>query len=177
MKVHIGSKSPTKISAIENTIKAYAFFDDASLESFNVDSEVSHQPMTLEETIAGAKNRAMNCFEGADMSFGIESGLMSVPETKTGYMNVTACVIYDGKKCHLGIASCFEYPKEATRLSVEQNLEMSHAFKEAGLTTNEKIGYAEGGIGFLTKGRLVAADYYAQAVMMAIIHLENQELF
>lgn len=177
MKIHIGTKSPVKIEAITDAISGYDIFTNVQVESFKADSGVSDQPMTLEETIKGAKNRAKNVFEGSDHSFGIESGLMAIPESKTGYMNVSVCAIYDGKEYHLGLASCFEFPSEVTRLAVEEGLEISDAFIKAGLTKHKKIGYAEGGIGFMTKGRLCSAEYYKQAVVTALIHLENKEQF
>lgn len=177
MKIHIGTLSPTKIEAIIKTVANYKIFDGAEFESFKTDSGVAEQPMTLEETIQGAKNRAKNVFPGSNLGFGIESGLVAVTEAKTGYMNVTVCVIYDGKELHLGLASLFEYPKEVTRLAVEEGLDMSQAFKTAGLTDQEKIGYAQGGIGYLTKGRVHLVEYYSQAVTTALIHLENEELF
>jgi inosine/xanthosine triphosphatase len=177
MKIHIGTKSPVKIQAIMELAPQYEILKDAIFESFKAESGVSDQPMSLEETIRGAKNRAKAVFEDSDLSFGIESGLMAVPETKTGYMNASICAIYDGKEYHLGLASGFEYPKEVTRLAVEKGLEMSHAFKAAGLTNKDKIGHAEGSIGLMTKGRLNSEEYYKQAVMTALIHLENKELF
>ncbi|MEI6499172.1 MAG: DUF84 family protein [bacterium] len=177
MKIHIGTKSPVKIQAIVDLSKEYPMLDGAEFESFKTDSGVSDQPMTLEETIRGAKNRAKNVFEGSVYSFGIESGLMAIPESKTGYMNATVCAIYDGKEYHLGFASLFEYPRAVTKFAVDDGMEMSFGFKAAGLTTSEKIGYAEGGIGFLTKGRLHSVEYFKQAVMTAMIHLENRELF
>lgn len=177
MKIHIGTKSPVKIQAVVDTISDYNIFKNAIIKTFMVNSGVSNQPMSLEETITGAKNRAEVIFKGSDYSFGIESGLMVVPESKTGYMNVSVCAVCDGVEFHLGLASCFEFPREVTRLAVEEDMEISTAFKKAGLTTHDKIGYAEGGIGFMSKGRLCSVEYYKQSVLTALIHLENKDLF
>ncbi|MEI8143031.1 MAG: DUF84 family protein [Candidatus Berkelbacteria bacterium] len=177
MKIHIGTMSPTKIKAIIDLSAEYPMLKGAEFESFKADSGVSDQPMTPEETIKGAKNRAKNVFKGSTYSFGIESGLMPILGSKTGYMNTSVCAIYDGGGYHLGFASLFEFPKEVVRFAVEEGMDLSDGFKAAGLTTSGKIGYAEGGIGYLTKGRLHIIEYYKQAVMMAMIHLENKELF
>lgn len=177
MQIHIGTKSPVKIKAIVDLVPNYKILDNAHFKHYEADSGVSDQPISLEETIKGAVNRAKNVSSGSDYSFGIESGLMPIPGSKTGYMNVSVCAIFDGIEYFLGLASLFEYPKEVTSLAIETGIEISHAFRVLGFTDKEKIGYEEGGIGFMTKGRLNSVEYYKQAVMAAMIHLENKELF
>lgn len=118
-------------------------------------SQVSAQPKSLDETITGAMNRAKNVFSNCDYSIGLESGLMNVPNTKSGYMDVCVCAIYDGKEFHLGLSSAWEFPnKSVTELIVNQGLDMSQAINKAGLVNNPNIGLEEGAIGILTKGRL-----------------------
>ena len=177
MKINIGTKSPVKIKAIEKTISGYQLFSNVKIKALQVNSEVSNQPKSLKETIRGAKNRALNAFFECNYSFGIESGIMKVPETKTGYMNVTACAIYDGSQYHLGLASCFECPKEVVKLVLENGLEISDASRKIGLTAKKKVGYEEGTIGLLTHGRLCSVEYYEHAVVNALIHLQNTGLY
>jgi len=45
------------------------------------------------------------------------------------------------------------------------------------LTENPKIGSAEGSIGVLTKDRIMRKEYIKQAVVMALIPMENKELY
>jgi len=138
---------------------------------------MSKQPRSLVETIQGAINRAKNAFRDCDYSFGIESGFMEVPNTKTGFMNVTACVIYDGSRTHIGLSSAFECPKEVTKLIFEEELDLNEAYHKAGLTEDKIIGYSGGVINSLTKGRLTRKEYTKEAVRMALIHLENHKLY
>jgi len=177
MIVTIGSKNNVKINAVKEVIVGYEIFSNVRITSVDAKSEVSDQPMSMDEAIKGAMNRARNAFKDCKYSFGIEDGLMKVPNTKTNFMNICVCAIYDGKEFHLGLSSCFEYPKEITRLAVEEGLNLSEAFKKTGLTNKPYVGYEEGGVGILTKGRLVRKDYTKQAVMMAMVHLENPELY
>jgi len=102
---------------------------------------------------------------------------MQVPYTKTGYMDLCACAIYDGKEVHIGLSSAFEFPTQVTRLILEEGLDANQAFYLVGLTKDPKIGSAEGAIGLLTKGRVTRKDYTKQAISMALIHLENSNLF
>ncbi len=177
MKINIGSKNKIKIDAVKDAVMKYKFFCDAELVSVDANSGVGNQPKSLKETIHGAIKRAENSFKECDYSFGIESGLMEVPYTKSGYMDVTACAIYDGKNFHLGLSSSFEYPLKVTELVLSENIEIDEAMHKTNITENKRIGYSEGVVGFLTKGRITRKNYTEQAVMMALIHLENPELF
>src|SRR5207247_1757153 len=82
-----------------------------AVEGALVPSGVDNQPKSLEETVRGAINRAKGAIKDADYSFGLESGLIEVPYTKTGMMDLCVCAIYDGKNIHLGLSSAFELPK------------------------------------------------------------------
>lgn len=118
-------------------------------------------------------NRAKGAFEDCEFSFGIESGLMAVPKTKTGFMDVCVCAIYDGNEYHLGLSSAWEAPKDVTRYMLNEGLDMSQAAVKAGLTDNASIGSAEGLVCIMTKGRLTRKDHAKEAIRMALIHLED----
>jgi inosine/xanthosine triphosphatase len=177
MKIIVGSKNPSKVEAVKEILNDYNDFSKAEVIGLEVSSGVDNQPKSLDETIKGAMNRAKACFIDCDYSIGLESGLMKIPHTKTGYMDFTCCAIFDGKNVCLGLSSCFEYPKEITRLVLEEGIDINQAFIKKGLTKNPKLGSAEGAIGFLTKGRVIRREYTKQAIQMALIHLENPDLY
>ena len=177
MKVIIGSKNPHKIDAVREIFSESDLFGHALYEGIASPSLVSNQPRSLEETIRGAVNRAKNIFLDCDYSVGIESGFMEVPFTKSGHMNVTVCVIYDGKMNHIGLSSAFETPQNVTHSIMHENLELDEAWQKHNLTTNERIGYAGGVILPLTMGRLDRKEYTKEAVRMALIHIENPALY
>lgn len=173
MIINIGSTNPIKVSAVQELILDYPDLKDAAVNGTEVQSGVSEQPKSLEETVNGAMNRAKACFNNCDYSFGIESGLMAVPGTKTGFMDVCVCAIYDGKELHLGLSSAWEAPKEVVKHMVEGGLNMNDAALKAGFTNNPKVGSAEGLIGIVTKGRLTRKGYTMEAIRTALIHLEK----
>ncbi len=175
MRITIGSKNQVKVDAVKEIIRDYSFLSGAEVLALDIPSGVYKQPKSLDETLRGAMGRAKNAFQDSDYSFGIESGLMKVPYTKTGYMNVCACAIYDGKNYHLGISSAFEYPTNVTKLVFSEGLEIDEAIYKTGLTKNKRIGRSGGVIGYLTKGRLKRKEYIKQAIRTALIHLENPE--
>ncbi|QFR39190.1 DUF84 family protein [Candidatus Gracilibacteria bacterium 28_42_T64] len=174
MKVFVGSKNQNKVTAVEESIRDYELFREAKIFEKVVPSHVSEQPKSLEETIEGAKNRAYNSYESDGISFGIEDGLMLVANTKSGFMNVCACVIYDGNQYHIGLSSAYESPKTIIDLILVEKLDMNQAYLKAGFTDNPSLGQAGGAIGILSKNRLLRKDFTKQAILTALIHLENE---
>lgn len=173
MRLFVGSINPVKVEAVTEIIKDYPILANSTVISVDAPSQVSPQPKSLEETIRGAMNRARNAFGECDYSFGIESGIIHVPYTRTGYMDLCACVIYNGNEFTFGLSSAFECPEQITKLMTESGMDMNQAFYHARLTTNQKLGSAEGAVGLLTGGRLTRKAYTKQAIVMALIHLEK----
>lgn len=177
MIIYVASKNPVKVEAVREILAFYPNFSGSEVTGFETKSGVSEQPKSLEETVQGAINRASSIFHNCDYSFGIESGLMVVPQTKTGNMDFCVCAIYDGKSHHLGLSCAFEFPVKITQMIHKLGIDASEAFYRMGLTSDRKIGSSEGAIGMLTKGRISRKDYTKQAIQMAMIHLENRELY
>lgn len=172
MKINIGSKNQVKIDALKEILQDYPHLKDAEIILTEALSEVNDQPKSLEATVSGATNRAKNAFKDCNYSFGIESGLMAVPNTKTGYMDVCVCAIFDGKEYHLGLSSAWEAPREVINYILNDGLDMDEAAYKAGITKNRKVGSAEGLVGIMTKGRLMRKEYTKEAIRMALIHVD-----
>lgn len=175
MKIVVGSKNPAKVDAVREILQDYPHLKDAEVVGIEVGSGVSDQPMTLEETLRGAIGRAKSAFEtGADFGFGIESGVMPVPYSKSGYMDLTTCAIYDGKEHHLGLSSAWEFPNpEVMRSVVEEGLDLNQAVHKAGMTVDPEIGTSSGAVSLVTKGRTDRKAYTKQALQMALIHIDQ----
>lgn len=165
----------TKVQAVEEAFRDLPQFSNVEIFSMEVDSGVHKQPKNMEQTVQGAINRAKNAFKNCDLSVGLESGLIVVPYTKSGYMDITMCAIYDGKNFHLGGSSAFEYPKAMIDLVFSKDYEIDEAAKEMNFSHDENIGEREGMIGALTKGRLNRKEYSKQAVVTALVHLLNPD--
>ena len=174
MKINVGSKNPTKVGAVTEAFQESKFFNGAEVVSIDVVTEQFGHPITLDVIVKGAMDRARQAYQDCEYSVGVESGLIQVPGTKSGYMEMTVCAIYDGKQFHLGLSPGFEWPKAVTELIVKKGLDGSQALREAGFTDHEKIGTVEGGIWIFTHGKMNRKDYNKLAVIMALIHLENK---
>lgn len=173
MEFAVGTTNAAKLGAVREILAEYPHLKEAAVESVKTESGVADQPKSLEETIRGAMNRARAAKGESTYGVGIESGLMEVPYTKGGYMDVCACAIFDGHEFHLGLSSAWEFPDpKITQTIMSGTMDMSQAINHHGLTTNPGIGAAEGAIGILTKGRVNRKEYTKQALRMALIHID-----
>ncbi|BCS98121.1 NTPase [Desulfoluna limicola] len=169
--VAVGSGNPNKLDAVKRAFAGFSAFDGATFVTFASPSGVSDQPVGYEETLKGADNRAMGARSGTGYGVGLESGLVPVEGTVTGYMNLTACVIYDGECFHRGVGPAFELPSSVCNMVISECCELDEAVHRAGLSENTRIGYAEGLIGILSGGAVTRADYMVPAVTMALVAL------
>ncbi len=177
MKINVASKNPVKVEAVREILQNYPDLAHYEIIGINTESGVSEQPKSLEETVQGATNRARAVFNDCVYSFGIESVLMKVPQTKTGSMDFCVCAIYDGVQHHLGLSCAFEFPIKINQMIHELYIDANEAVYRCGLTRDKKIGSSGGIIGILTKGRMTRKDYTKQAIQTALIHLENKSLY
>jgi len=175
MKIGVGSKNKTKIMAVTDLLKDYPMFKGAQVFGIDVIVEQFGHPKNINETVSGAIARAKQAYYGNNYGFGIESGLMAVPQTKSGYMEVAVCAIFDGKQIHMGLSQGCEWPKKVIDAILNKGMDGSQAMKAAGLTEHEKLGEHEGLVGIFTKGRTNRTEYNKTAIMMALMHLENPE--
>lgn len=179
MIVAVGSTNEAKVLAVKEVLQDSHRFAHTEVIGLAVGSDVSHQPISLQETIQGAKNRAKNAFHGysCTYSFGIESGLMEAPETSSGYLHVSVCCVYDGIKCYTGLSIGFEIPPQILTLILNQKMDLTQACLHSGITRNTNIGSTEGLIGILTQGKVDRKEYSKQCVMAAVLQLENDHWY
>lgn len=141
----------------------------------HTDSGVPDQPIGLDMTIQGAINRAKNAFsEEFDLSVGIESGLLEVPHSITGYLDLQWCAIYDGERTTLGVSAGFEYPPLVIE-KVLEGVEVGDVMDE--VTGVNKLGQKKGAVSHLSKGLLDRTGNTEQCVLMAMIPRMNEEFY
>lgn len=82
MKVAIGTKNKAKVGAVLSVVTKH-FHDILTFEHISVDSGVSAQPMSTDETRLGAMNRAKKALQetNADIAFGLEGGVTMIDDT------------------------------------------------------------------------------------------------
>ena len=166
----VGSLNPIKLQAVRTG--AEQLFSDVEVTAFSVPSGVGAQPFGDEEMIAGADQRARCALQAANAAFGVglEGGVL---ELREGMFACAWCVVVrqDGAT---GLASTgrFLLPPRVAEL-VRGGMELGPADDVVFGRSNSKQN--EGAVGILTHGRLNRAQFYAPAVMLALIKFVNAE--
>ncbi|MBB6452155.1 inosine/xanthosine triphosphatase [Salirhabdus euzebyi] len=141
MIIKVGSLNPAKLNAVKD------IFLEAEVEGIEVESKVSSQPFSDEETMEGAINRARECAQSQKgvIGIGLEGGVMEIGESYF-LCNWGALVDESGNVFTAGGAR-FPLPRE-----VAEELQMG---KELGdimdaFTQQKGIRKKEGAIGVFT---------------------------
>lgn len=174
MNVVIGSKNPTKVDAVQSAFSR-SFPDQLfSYNPISVSSGVSDQPMSDEETLNGAVNRAKSCKElhpDFDFFVGLEGGCSFMGNDLYAFAWM---VVMRDNEISKAKTSTFLLPPEVASL-VSGGMELGHADDKVFGRTNSKE--KDGAVGILTKGLINRAEYYEQALIMALIPFINPELY
>lgn len=172
--VIVASTNPVKLAAAQQGFAA--MFPQSAFEftGIGVPSGVSAQPMTRAETLQGARTRADNAAAAqpdALYAVGIEGGI----EVVNGHYEVFAWVVVkSGARYGQAQTGVFYLPEEVARLIRDDGLELGHADDRVFGRSNSK--QQSGSIGILTDDALTRADYYVQAVIMALIPFKKPQL-
>src|SRR5689334_11150921 len=137
-----------------------------------VPSGVSDQPMSDQETLTGAMNRACAAREKhpGDYWVGIEGGI----ELVHGEMACFAwIVVLSNERSGKSRTATFYLPHEVSEL-VKTGLELGDADDKVFGLSNSK--QQNGSIGILTGDVITRADYYEHAVLMALVPFKNLQL-
>jgi inosine/xanthosine triphosphatase len=174
-RVVVASGNPAKIKAAELGFSRMFPDKEFAFEGVPVGSGVADQPMTDDETFAGALNRAISARQEqseADFWIGLEGGLQEEGDDFYAF----AWIVILGPEGLVGKSrtGTFAIPPAVTEL-VRSGKELGEADDIVFSQTNSK--QSSGAIGILTHGILDRANYYAQAVLMALIPFKNVSLY
>jgi inosine/xanthosine triphosphatase len=170
----VASKNPIKLEAVLEGFQRLFPNEQFQIESKAVPSGVSDQPMTDQESLAGAKNRAVNAKKDApsgDYWVGVEGGCDYLGTELVAY----AWIVVLGQK-NQGCArtALFRLPEKVQEL-VESGLELGDADDVVFGRTNSK--QKSGAVGLLTEDVVTRKTLYEQAVILALIPFKNPELY
>ena len=207
--VAVGTTNPCKLGAVRAALARYPEVAAArgtgtgaeterGWSAHKVASGVSEQPMSLEETARGARNRAAAAHaaavemhagarvpraggsattsaaaaaaaDGPVLALGIESGLFALEyDGRRRYYDVCVVSAYDGARHHLGLSCAFEIPQPILRHVLEEGMDLSQACNVSAITTDPKIGEHGGLIGLLSSSRITREEYTVQALNTAL---------
>lgn len=170
VNIIVASQNPVKIAAAHDGFQR--MFPDAVFQVAGVGAEsgVSEQPMTDDETLRGALNRARNAREQRPQAHywvGIEGGVEDLHGGGSARMAVFAWVVVLGEqRSGKARTGTFYLPDEVARL-VRQGVELGHADDRVFGRQNSKQG--NGAVGLLTHDVIDRQAYYTHAVLLALI--------
>ncbi|MFO7545988.1 MAG: inosine/xanthosine triphosphatase [Trueperaceae bacterium] len=173
--VAVGSTSPAKVGAIrEAVLGSLADLFPAAQEVRGVAtaSGVPAQPIGDAQTRKGAQERARAALErvdSADLAFGLEGGVAFDEEGAAWAFSWVAAIDRQGTR---GVArsAAFALPDELTeqlRDGAELGDAIDRTFGEHRGETRLKDG--PGAVGLLTAGRIVRAELFRDAVVLALV--------
>lgn len=170
----IASNNPVKIQATLNGFRRMFPNEEFEVTSVSVSSGVSDQPLSDEETLKGAVNRAQNAAEvkpQADYWVGIEGGV----EADRGEMGAFAWVaVKSSELMGKGRTGTFFLPEAVADL-IRQGEELGRA--DDMVFNRENSKQEEGAIGLLTDSVIDRTSLYEHAVVLALVPFENPGLF
>ena len=164
--IGVGSKNPAKIAAVE-AVAAKLFGDRWELHPSSVESGVPDQPMSADECIRGATNRAnaARVVDGADYEYGIglEGGLERIGDRwfACGWMVV---VRRGSNGIGVGTSARFEVRGQVLK-RLQDGEEMADVIDD--ISGEHDVRSRGGMMGVITNGHLARGECYAHGLLFA----------
>ncbi len=170
----VASTNPVKIEAVRLGF-AKMFPDQVfRFESISTPSGVSSQPLSDQETLQGAFNRASDAsrlIPQADYWVGVEGGVEDIEEGMAAFAWV---VVYTSRLTGKGRTGAFFLPPAIARM-IRQGKELGEADDIFFKKSNSK--QANGAIGILTGDVIDRTRLYEHAVIFALTPFKNPDLY
>lgn len=174
-KVIIASTNPVKIETVKIGFAKMFPGINYAFSGISVPSGVSDQPLSEEETLKGATNRAKNAMKqvpAADYWVGVEGGLKR--ENGEAQAFAWIVVIHKGGRTGKGKTASFFLPKKIIDL-LDQGKELGEADDIVFKRTNSK--QSNGAVGILTNDVLTRTSFYEHGIILALIPFKNKGFY
>jgi inosine/xanthosine triphosphatase len=171
----VGSNNPVKILVVKNGF--LALFPEMSVEVIGYDaiSNVSYQPLSSDETLHGARNRATYVRDHhpeADFWVGVEGGIEIVEKVMQEFTWVV--VLAKNGKEGLSRSTSFTIPTAIATL-IHTGMEHGPAADHVFGVNNSK--QTDGTIGLISDNIMTRASYIQPAVTSAFLVFKNPDYF
>jgi inosine/xanthosine triphosphatase len=173
-KIIVGSTNPVKINSAKDAFETAFPDEEFEVEGVSVISDVRDQPMSNDETLLGAKNRAFNAqaaYKG-DFWVGIEGGIEEHEEELEAFAWMV--VLSDSGIRGKARTSSFVLPHEVSIL-VRSGLELGLADDKVFNQSHSK--QKNGAVGLLTNDIINRSEYYKQAIILALVPFLKPEFY
>jgi inosine/xanthosine triphosphatase len=171
-RIVVASMNPVKINAARGGFERAFPEEGFEARGVSVPSGVSDQPMSDDETLAGAMNRAANARAAepdGDFWVGLEGGVHDHSGQLEGFAWI---VVLSPHGVGRSRTATFQLPQAVAEL-VRSGVELGHADDRVFGRSNSK--QTNGAVGLLTRDLIDRAAYYEHAVVLALIPFMNRE--
>ncbi|CAM3765095.1 DUF84 family protein [Mesobacillus zeae] len=161
MLVVVGSKNPAKLIAVRNVFEGY----DCEIAGADIPSGVRNQPMSDEETIKGAVNRAEAALliQDAQIGIGLEGG---VEVTESGlYLCNWGALAADGLETVIAGGARIPLPPEVASRLLDGE-ELGPVMDEYAGKRN--IRKNEGAVGIFTNGKVNRGEMFSHVMNLLL---------
>lgn len=179
MIIRIASTRAPKVNgvkkAVEKLIRHFHAIDiDLHFETKQGESGVSEMPLSLEETMKGARHRAESVFEPGtvDMTAGVEGGLFRI-DGKV-FLQSWTCV-YDGSEFHYGGSGCIELPQTLAHNVYHGGEMLGDAIDR--FSQQSDVRSNQGTFGILTADLVSREDSFELSAINAFIPYFNRKMY
>jgi len=171
MKLYVGSANPVKLNAAK--VAAENQWPDVEIISCEVESGISEQPLTDEETRKGARNRALASlatrdknedFEEESLGIGLEGGVFT-QENNELWSTVWVAVADRDGKIYESNGARFRVPEEIAK-AIRSGEEMGPVVSR--MFGGRDVRSTNGAIGIITKDFVDRTEEYAAIAKMAL---------
>ena len=173
-KIVVGSQNPVKIEAVRLAFAAVWPSEEYNVHGVEAQSGVTAQPMSDEESIRGARNRAIAAlaYAGADYGVGLEGGLHQIG----AYWFDCGWIVVRDQAGREGIGSTARIMTPPRIMAhIAAGMELGSANDLVFGARNSK--QAEGHFGLMTRGVLTRTMSYRDGVVVALSRFLHDDLF
>ncbi|QQS60947.1 MAG: DUF84 family protein [Candidatus Moraniibacteriota bacterium] len=177
MKIAIGTLRKPKIDGVKKAVETCPYFDSfrdsIQYVSMETPSDISHMPISIEQIMLGANNRARNLLQsvpGADYFVGIEGGTERFGEKS--YVFGCVFILNNKGEGHYGFSPMVEVPSIIDDMIYKEGKELGPIMKE--LSGGKDVRSENGSMGMWTDNMLVRRDEFVLAFYSAIAPFFNE---
>ncbi|MFG6121206.1 MULTISPECIES: DUF84 family protein [Thalassobacillus] len=157
VRIYIGSQNPTKINSVKEV------FTEFEVDGVDVESKVSAQPFSDEETQEGAINRARECanMKKGVMGLGLEGGVMEIEDDL--YLCNWGALVDEKENLYLASGARIPLPEEI-KLELEKGRELGDVMDD--YADKREVRRNEGAIGIFTNSMVERKDMFVHITQL-----------
>jgi inosine/xanthosine triphosphatase len=188
MIIAVATENPAKINACSTVLEKIRLSDNGNkprLITRSTASNVSEMPLSLNEMLTGARNRAVNIFRDLTaenyktaFSIGMEGGFflqyLSGEQKQLVFLQSWAYV-YNGKSGHFGSSGAIPVPEAVYRDVISGNEELAQVIDRHARQTD--IRSRQGAVGVFTDNHVLRQDLFETALIFAFAPYYNERFY